>query len=44
MRRKIVIALLALGTFTGYASGIAHLVHGHAHHAAHCHWHDDDAR
>jgi hypothetical protein len=29
MRRRIVIALLALGTVAGYGSGIAHLAHGH---------------
>jgi hypothetical protein len=39
MRRKITIALLALGTFVGYASGIAHAVH---HHCAECAgWHSD---
>jgi hypothetical protein len=32
MRRRIVIALLALGTVVGYGSGIAHALH-HAHHA-----------
>jgi hypothetical protein len=35
MRRRIVIALLALGTVAGYGSGIAHVVHhGHCHAAA----------
>ena len=34
MRRKITIALLALGTFVGYGSAIAHAVHHH--HAAPC--------
>jgi len=34
MRRKIVIALLALGTFVGYGSSIAHAVHQH--HSAAC--------
>ena len=34
MRRKITIALLALGTFLGYGSGIVHAVHHH--HAAQC--------
>jgi hypothetical protein len=49
MRRKILIAVLALGTVGGYASGFAHLhhMHGrcaafHAAHAAHCG--DDAAR
>jgi len=48
MRRRIVIALLALGTIAGYGSGIAHAVHMHrarwAHHgdSGHCAgWHDD---
>jgi hypothetical protein len=35
MRRKITIAVLALGTFVGYGSAIAHAVHHH-HHAAPC--------
>jgi hypothetical protein len=39
MRRKLTIALLALGTFVGYASGIAHVVH---HRCAECAaWHSD---
>jgi hypothetical protein len=39
MRRKIVIALLALGTVVGYGSGIAHAI---GHHHAHCAgWHHD---
>ncbi len=29
MRRRIAIALLALGAVLGYGSGIARLVHGH---------------
>jgi hypothetical protein len=29
MRRKITIALLALGTLTGYGSSLAHVVHRH---------------
>jgi hypothetical protein len=36
MRRRIVIALLALGTVVGYGSAIAHAVH--AHHACSS-WH-----
>jgi len=36
MRRKIVIALLALGTFVGYGSSIAQAVHHH--HAACAGW------
>jgi hypothetical protein len=41
MRRRIVIALLALGTFVGYGSGIAHAVHMHrAHGGGECAgWH-----
>ncbi|MGA7119653.1 MAG: hypothetical protein WBY94_06115 [Polyangiaceae bacterium] len=41
MRRRITIALLAFGTFAGYGSGIAHVVH-HARHAPHScpHWAD----
>jgi hypothetical protein len=39
MRRKITIALLALGTFVGYGSGIAHAVHHH--HAECAGWHSD---
>jgi hypothetical protein len=39
MRRKITIALLALGTFIGYGSAFAHAVH---HHHAECGgWHTD---
>jgi hypothetical protein len=38
MRRKITIALLALGTVVGYGSGIAHAVHRHHHHAACAGW------
>jgi hypothetical protein len=39
MRRKITIALLALGTFLGYGSGICHAIH---HHRAACAgWHTD---
>jgi hypothetical protein len=34
MRRKITIALLALGTFVGYGSSIAQAVHHH--HAGPC--------
>jgi hypothetical protein len=42
MRRKIVIALLAFGTFAGYGSGIAHLVHGHADWRGECCHHRGD--
>ena len=35
MRRKITIALLALGTVLGFGSGIASAVHHH-HHSAQC--------
>jgi len=42
IHRRILIALLALGTFVGYGSAIAHAVH---HHRAHAHacagWHHD---
>jgi hypothetical protein len=38
MRRTIVIALLALGTAVGYGSGIAHMVHHHAHAEGCPHW------
>ncbi len=39
MRRRIVIALLALGTVVGYGSGIASAVHQHRMHAGECsHW------
>ncbi|MGD0525009.1 MAG: hypothetical protein ABSE49_07690 [Polyangiaceae bacterium] len=31
MRRKITIALLALGTVVGYGSTLAHAVHHHRH-------------
>lgn len=31
MRRRITIALLAFGTFAGYGSGIAHIVHNARH-------------
>jgi hypothetical protein len=32
MRRTITVVLLALGTFLGYGSGLAHLAHArHAH-------------
>jgi hypothetical protein len=42
MRRKIVIGLLALGTFVGYGSGIAHAVHAHHAHQGPCSgWHSD---
>jgi hypothetical protein len=42
MRRRIVIALLALGTVVGYGSGIAHAVRWHHAHAGECsHWHHD---
>lgn len=42
MRRRIVIALLALGTVAGYGSGIAHAVHAHRMHAGQCAgWHHD---
>jgi hypothetical protein len=42
MRRRIVIALLALGTVAGYGSGIAHAVHAHRMHAGQCSgWHHD---
>jgi hypothetical protein len=34
MRRRIAIALLALGTVLGYGSGIARLVHGYHGHCA----------
>lgn len=44
MRRRIVIALLALGVVGGYGSGIAHVVHHH-HMQGPCNgWHDRDAR
>jgi hypothetical protein len=36
MRRRIAIALLALGAVLGYGSGIARLVHGHHHCADAC--------
>ncbi len=39
MRRKIVIALLALGTVVGYGSGIAHAVRHH--HAQCAGWHHE---
>jgi hypothetical protein len=39
MRRRIVIALLALGTVVGYGSGIAQLAHGHHGHCAG--WHHE---
>ena len=43
MRRKIVIALLAVGTFLGYGSGIAHAVRArHAHGAQCAGWHHGD--
>jgi hypothetical protein len=44
MRRRILIALLALGTFAGYGSGIAHAIHHHTHHAGEScpGWHHDD--
>jgi hypothetical protein len=35
MRRRITIAVLALGTVLGYGSGIAHIAHVHACHS-HC--------
>jgi hypothetical protein len=42
MRRRIVIALLALGTVVGYGSGIAHAVRWHCVHHAHCAgWHHE---
>ncbi len=42
MRRRIVIALLALGTVAGYAEGIAHAVRMHRMHAGQCAgWHHD---
>lgn len=31
MRRRIVIALLTLGTVVGYGSGIARVLHAHGH-------------
>jgi hypothetical protein len=36
MRRRIAIALYALGAIVGYGSGIAHLAHAHRIHAVHC--------
>lgn len=40
MRRRIVIALLAIGTFVGYGSGIASAVHNHRMHHGQCAgWH-----
>ncbi|HEY6462883.1 MAG TPA: hypothetical protein VIY73_22085 [Polyangiaceae bacterium] len=45
MRRRIVIALLATGTFLGYGSAIAHAVHAHRTHGAACSgWHHDGDR
>jgi hypothetical protein len=45
MRRRIVIALLALGTVVGYGSGIAHAVRWHHAHEGHCSgWHHDSDR
>jgi len=42
IRRRILIALLALGTFVGYGSAIAHAVHDHRAHAHECAgWHHD---
>ena len=41
MRRKIAIALLALGTVAGYGSGIASAVHWHRVHGECAHWHHD---
>jgi hypothetical protein len=43
MRRRIVIALLALGTVAGYGSGIAHMAYGHGRHGGECcsGWHHD---
>jgi hypothetical protein len=40
MRRKILIALLALGTFVGYGSAIGRAVHHHRMHHGECAgWH-----
>jgi len=44
MRRRIVIAFLALGTVVGYGSGIAHAVHAHRAHCAGWHHGGDAAR
>jgi hypothetical protein len=45
MRRRIIIALLATGTFLGYGSAIAHAVHAHRTHGAACSgWHHDGDR
>jgi hypothetical protein len=41
MRRRIVIALLALGTVAGYGSAIAHAAHHR--HASCAGWHHGDA-
>lgn len=40
MKRRIVIALLALGVVGGYGTGIAHVVHHH--HAACAGWHEHE--
>jgi hypothetical protein len=41
MRKRILIALLALGTIGGFGSGIASLVHHARHHACdHTSWHE----
>ena len=43
IRRRIVIALLALGTFVGYGSAIAGAVHHHRMHGHDCAgWHHGD--
>lgn len=42
IRRRILIALLALGTFVGYGSAIARAVHDHHAYAHECAgWHHD---
>ena len=42
IRRRIVIALLAFGTFVGYGSAIAGAVHHHHMHACDCAgWHHE---
>jgi hypothetical protein len=42
MRRRITIAVLALGAIVGYGSGIAHILH--AHHAGCSDYHHGRAR
>jgi hypothetical protein len=45
MRRRILIALLAIGTIGGFGSGIASLVHHARHHSCdHANWHDHAER